>query len=311
MSLTGEPKSIKNLRSGDLLIQCAKEKHETTLLNLKNFCGLKCKVTPHSSLNISKGIVRCPALHRQTCEHNLEFMGEQGVTDVRRISVFRDGAKKPTNTFVFTFNSPVLPSVVKIGFMQVKVDVYIPNPLHCYQCQVFGHHENKCGRQAICVNCSMPEHCLVGQCQRPAKCVNCSGEHPANSKQCPAWEKEKKILKIKCEQNISFPEARKQYEQFYDTRSYASAVKPGTCNKSTQTDNKSTQTDDSFTEYLKKQEQSPSEKTPKETPNGKQDKNTLSPRPGPALKPATLEMMKKEEERKKKEEKDRIKQQQK
>ena len=121
MSLTGEPKSIKNLRSGDLLIQCAKEKHETTLLNLKNFCGLKCKVTPHSSLNISKGIVCCPALNRQTCEHILEFMGEQGVTDVGRISAFCDGAKKPTNTFVFTFNSPVLPSVVKIGFMQVKV----------------------------------------------------------------------------------------------------------------------------------------------------------------------------------------------
>ena len=311
MSLTGEPKSIKNLRSGDLLIQCAKEKHETTLLNLKNFCGLKCKVTPHSSLNISKGIVRCPALNRQTCEHILEFMGEQGVTDVRRISVFRDGAKKPTNTFVFTFNSPVLPSVVKIGFMQVKVDVYIPNPLRCYQCQVFGHHENKCGRQAICVNCSMPEHCPVGQCQRPAKCVNCSGEHPANSKQCPAWEKEKKILKIKCEQNISFPEARKQYEQFYDTRSYASAVKPGTCNKSIQTENRTTQTDDSFDEYLKKQEKSTSEKTPKETPKGKQDKNTSSPRPGPALKPATLEMMKKEEERKKKEEKDKLKKQQK
>ena len=177
MSLTGEPESIKNLRSGDLLIQCVKEKHETTLLNLKIFCGLKCKVTPHSSLNISKGIVRCPALNRQTCEHILEFMGEQGATDVRRISVFRDGAKKSTNTFVFTFNSPVLPSVVKIGFMQVKVDVYKPNPLRCYQCQVFGYHENKCGRQAICVNCSMPEHCPVGQCQRPAKCVNCSGEH--------------------------------------------------------------------------------------------------------------------------------------
>ena len=68
-------------------------------------------------------------------------MGEQGVTDVRRISVFRDGAKKPTNTFVFTINSSVLPSVVNIGFMQVKVDVHIPNPLRCYQCQVFGHHE--------------------------------------------------------------------------------------------------------------------------------------------------------------------------
>ena len=112
MSLTGEPKSIKNLRSGDLLIQCVKEKHETILLKLKNFCGLKCKVTSHYSLNISKGIVRCPALNRQACEHILEFMGEQGVTYVRRISVFRDGLKKPTDTFVFTFNTPVLPSVV-------------------------------------------------------------------------------------------------------------------------------------------------------------------------------------------------------
>ena len=189
---------------------------------MKTFCGLKCTVTPHKSLNTSKGIVRCPALSKQSCEHILEFMGEQGVTDVRRINVHRDGALKPTNTFVFTFDSPVLPANVKIGFIQAKVDVYIPNPLRCYKCQVFGHHENKCGRQAICVNCSMPEHCASGQCQRPAKCANCSGDHSANSKDCPQWEKERKILKIKCENNLSFPEARKQFEQFYQARTYAS-----------------------------------------------------------------------------------------
>ena len=245
MSMAGEPKSIKNLRSGDLSIQCAKEPHEKSLLKMKTFCGLKCSVTPHKSLNTSKGIVRCPALIRQSNEHILEFMEEQGVTDVRRINVHRDGVLKPTNTFVFTFNTPELPTVVKIGFIQAKIDVYVPNPLRCYQCQVFGHHENKC------INCVMPEHCASGQCQRPAKCVNCSGDHPANSKECPQWEKEKKILKIKCEQNISFPEARKQYEQFYQARTYASAVKPGTCNKSTETDNKSTQMDGSFTEFLK------------------------------------------------------------
>ena len=45
-------------------------------------------------------------------------------------------------------------------------------------------------------------------------------------------------------------------------------MKPGTCNKSTETDNKSTQIDDSFTEYLKKkqtqekQQEPPKEKTP-------------------------------------------------
>ena len=86
---------------------------------------------------------------------------------------------------------------------------------------MFCHHEHKCGRQAVCVNCGMPEHCPSGEWQRPAKCANCSGNHPANN-------------------------------------SLSSAVKPSTCNKQTQTENRETQTDDSFTEYLK--QQTPSEK---------------------------------------------------
>ena len=48
-------------------------------------------------------------------------MVEQGVTDVRRITVSRDGVTKLTITYVLTFNSPNLPTVVKIGFMLVKV----------------------------------------------------------------------------------------------------------------------------------------------------------------------------------------------
>ena len=154
-------------------------------------------------------------------------MAEQGVTDVRRITVRRDGVIKPTHTYVLTFNSPNSPTVVKIGFMQVTVDVYIPNPLWCYNCQVFGHHENQSGRHAVCCNCCEPEHCgPSGVGDKLTKCVNCSGDHPANAKQCPQWEKEKKILKIKCENNLSFPETLKQYEQIYTSQTNASAVKP-------------------------------------------------------------------------------------
>ena len=153
MSVAGKPKSIKNLRSCDLLIQCAKESHEKSLLQMKTFCGLKCSFTPHSSFNTSKGIIRCPALKRVKSDDIKEGMVEKRVTDVRRITVRRDGNTKITNTYVFTFNSPNLPSVVKVGFMQVKVDVYITNPLRCYHCQVFGHQENKCGRHAVCCNC--------------------------------------------------------------------------------------------------------------------------------------------------------------
>ena len=192
--------------------------------------------------------------------------------------------------------------------MQVKVDVYIPNPLRCYYCQVFGHHENKCGRHAVCCNFGVPEHCgPSGVCDKPAKCVHGSGDHPANSKQCPQWEKEKKIIKIKCENNLSFPEARKQYKQFYTGQTYASAVKPGTCNKSTQTDNKSTLTDDSFTEYLKQQTTEKTQGTQEKRNSSPQPGKSNSSHPGPALKAATLEMMKKDEEKKRKDEKDKLK----
>ena len=64
MGIAGDPKGIKNLRSGDLLIQCAKDSHEKYLLQMKTFCGLKCSVAPHSSLNASNGIVCCPALSK-------------------------------------------------------------------------------------------------------------------------------------------------------------------------------------------------------------------------------------------------------
>ena len=111
----------------------------------------------------------------------------------------------------------------------------------------------------------------------------------------------KKILKIKCENNLSFPVARKQYEQFYTGHTYASAVKPGTCNKSTQSDNKSTQTDDSFTEYLKQQTTEKTQGTKEKRNSSPQPGKSNSTHPGPALKAATLEMMKKDEEKKKKE----------
>ena len=121
------------------------------------------------------------------------------------------------------------------------------------------------------------------------------------------WEKEKKILKIKCENNLSLPEARKQYEQFYTGQTYASAVKPGTCNKSTQTDNKSTQTNDSFTEYLKQQTTAKTQGTQEKRNSSPHPGKSNSSHPGPALKQASIDMMKKDEEKKKKEEKDKHK----
>lgn len=211
--IAGEPKSVKKLRSGDLLVECDKEAHIKNLLGTELFFNINCEVSLHGTLNSSRGTIRCPDLRGDSDEGILEEMRDQGVIAVRRIKVRRDGELKPTNTIILTFNTPVLPKVVKVGFLVVSVEVYIPNPLRCYKCQLFGHHENNCSRAAVCYNCGGSKHCIgTATCDRPAKCVNCSGNHSVNSRDCTAWSKEKEILKIKYSRNISFQEARKIIE---------------------------------------------------------------------------------------------------
>ena len=63
---------------------------------------------------------------------------------VCNIQVRRNGALKRTNTYVLTFNTPVLPKKIKAIYLSVNVEVYIPHPLRFYHCQVFGHHEDNC-----------------------------------------------------------------------------------------------------------------------------------------------------------------------
>ena len=56
--LAGEPKSVKKLRSGSLLIECATEHHSKNLLKSKLLCNISINVTPYTTLNSSKGVVR-------------------------------------------------------------------------------------------------------------------------------------------------------------------------------------------------------------------------------------------------------------
>ena len=144
-SLAGEPKSIKKLtRSNQLLIEVSRKAHAENLLRTQTFHNLNVRVYPHSSLNSSRGVIRCPDLRGCSEQEILDEMKSQGVTAVKRFRVRKDGQLKDTNTFVFTFNTPVLPTTIKIAFLRVNVDVYIPNPLRCFQCQQYGHHEDKC-----------------------------------------------------------------------------------------------------------------------------------------------------------------------
>ena len=113
--------------------------------------------------------------------------------------------------------------------MIVKVDTYISNPLHCYNCQKFRHHKSRCTR--VYVKKKKKKNGENGSDYPESTCkqfksASCSGDHSADSRLCAAWKREKEILKIKYTQDIPFPEARKIVETTLAAQSY---LKPFSC----------------------------------------------------------------------------------
>ena len=173
---------------------------------------MKVRVYPHTSLNSSKGVIRCPKLRNCGEDEILEGTRSQGVTGVKIFKVKLNGELKDTNTFVFTFNTPVLPKTVKVAYFRVNVEVYIPSPLRGHNCQKHGHHEDKCSKDPICSKCGQTAEHLESRGTNEQHCGNCGVKRSADSKECQIWHKEKEILRIKCTRYISFVEVRKLVE---------------------------------------------------------------------------------------------------
>ena len=128
-SIAGHPKSIKRLKSGELLLEVEKQSHVTNLLTTKKMFDLKVKISLHNTLTLPR--VSFGALGPCTDDEILKLKSE-GVLHVRYIKVRRNGVLKRTNTYVLIFNTPVLPKKIKATYLSVNVEVYIPKPLRCY-----------------------------------------------------------------------------------------------------------------------------------------------------------------------------------
>ena len=133
-----------------------------------------------------------------------------GVVGVNRVTLKKEGKVIPTNTLFLTFGSPELPKEITVGYLKVKVALFVPNTMRCFNCNKFGHTSQRCKVAAKCTGCGKDKH--EGQCEGPTLCSNCNGPHASSAKDCPVWQKEKEIQRVRVEKRISFPEARQFVE---------------------------------------------------------------------------------------------------
>ena len=156
-SLISTPKNVKKLKNGTLLVEKNRKSQSENLLKITKFFNLNVTVTEHKTLNSYKGIIRDRMLKHETEENITEYLKQQGVTACKRFTIKKDGNLIETNTLLLTFNSTSLPKSLKIFNRIIPVEVYIPNPLRCFNCLRFGHHENGCPELpgSVCEKCGM------------------------------------------------------------------------------------------------------------------------------------------------------------
>ena len=97
-SIVGEPKNIKNLQSGELLIEIQNNTQVSNLKKCTLLSNISVTISSHRTLNSSKGIISVPDLQYVPESEILENLKVQGVTDVHRISITKTIIKYLPNT---------------------------------------------------------------------------------------------------------------------------------------------------------------------------------------------------------------------
>ena len=180
------------------MIEVSSPGESERLLKVTKVHGHKVSCIPRPTYNQSRGVLYAPELLTIDTEEIQSELKEQNVVTVVRMKKKVESGHIPLPTLILTFNSYRLPNIIRAGWLTFKVKPYIPSPLRCFHCQVFGYSIQKCKKKlgqelAVCVNCGKAAH---GECKDTPSCINCGGEHSASSKSCPRFIYEKVLEKV-------------------------------------------------------------------------------------------------------------------
>ena len=73
------------------LLECNSSQQSKILQETKLLNDIPVSITPHTTMNFNKGVVRCRDINGMTNEDIIAELHDQGVIDSRRISIKRDG----------------------------------------------------------------------------------------------------------------------------------------------------------------------------------------------------------------------------
>lgn len=152
---------------------------------------------------------------------------DREVTSVKRLyrrTFDEKGEAKyvPRQMITVNFLGTTLPNEIKINGVVFQVESYRYPVVMCNLCLRYGHVKSQCRSTKVrCRQCGKFDH-ESSECESESHfCVYCKTEdHATTSRQCPFFEKQKRIKQLMAERNLSFREA----ESLEKNPSYAKIV---------------------------------------------------------------------------------------
>ncbi|XP_067121212.1 uncharacterized protein [Centruroides vittatus] len=199
-STIGHLKQIQKLRSGDLLVETASLQQTTKLLTMSTLGDMGISVTPHGSLNSSRGVISEFDLMSEDESDIHISLSDQGVTFVRRISIRRDGKLIPTKHLKFSH------STTRHCHPLLQQDICAAQFVCIFQIRCVSLNASDLDIPRPPVEAKAYVHSVE---LKVMTVPNVKVPHPAYSRKCPAWQREKETQRVKTINNLPYPEARR------------------------------------------------------------------------------------------------------
>ena len=213
IELSGPVENIQFLKTGNLFVTCETNSQLTTMIK-KNAISINSKIIPvkfslaYDELT-TQGKIYAPNLDGTDLGDILAELKDQKVIKIEKL--LKDATKAHISLYLITFSGTICPEVVQVAFCRYKVDRYYPAPRRCSKCCRWGHIKSMCKSQAFCAKCGEKGHDLASCTSEITKCPHCSLDHTAFSRSCQRVKDEKEIIKIKCDNKISYANAKALY----------------------------------------------------------------------------------------------------
>jgi hypothetical protein len=207
--IAGKGRNATRLKNRTLLVDIFNEKQAEVLLVAKLPGSHLVHVERHTSLNSSREIVT-DILDGMSDEEIQICLAHPFVSKAYRFTGKRDGRPLSLQTVFLSFQVPTMPSSLLVGYERASVRPYIPNPMPCFQCRMFGHTQQRCASSLVGGDCGERGH-GEAPCPGPPHCVNCCGAHASGDTNCPVYRDERAIQELLIKGDLSFLDARKKF----------------------------------------------------------------------------------------------------